>query len=54
MKRKLVLKPWVKATLMLLPEIVIIVQLFFVAQILKEIRDNHINVDNSVVVICEN
>ena len=39
MKKKIILKPWVKATLLLLPEMIIIVQLFFVGQ-LNQIVEN--------------
>jgi len=40
MKKKIILKPWVKATLLLLPEMIIIVQLFFVGQKLNQIVEN--------------
>ena len=39
-KRKIVLKPWVKATLLLLPEMIIIMQLFFVASKLEKLVEN--------------
>ena len=40
MKKKIILKHWVKATLLLLPEMIIIVQLFFVGQKLNQIVEN--------------
>lgn len=41
MKKKLVLKPWVKAFLLLLPELIIIAQLFFVgAKVSKLVKQN--------------
>lgn len=39
MKNKIVLKPWVKATLLLLPEMIIICQLFFVGSKLAQIEE---------------
>lgn len=40
MNKNYKLKPWVKATLLLLPEMIIIMQLFFVAQKLEKIVEN--------------
>lgn len=40
MKKKIILKPLVKATLLLLPEMLIIVQLFFVGQKLNQLVRN--------------
>jgi len=40
MKKKIVLKPWVKATLLLLPEMIIILQLFFVGHKISKIVEN--------------
>lgn len=38
--KRIVLKPWVKATLLLLPEMIIIMQLFFVGSKLNKIVEN--------------
>lgn len=40
MNKKYVLKPWVKATLLLLPEMIIIMELFFVGSKLNKIIEN--------------
>ena len=40
MKKKIILKPLVKATLLLLPEMLIILQLFFVGQKLNQLVRN--------------
>lgn len=40
MKKKIILKPWVKATLLLLPEMIIILQLFFVGQKISQLVKN--------------
>ncbi len=41
MKKKIVLKPWVKAFLLLLPELIIIGQLFFVgSKVSKLVEQN--------------
>ena len=39
-KKRYVLKPWVKAALLLLPEMIIIVELFFVGSKLEKIIEN--------------
>lgn len=39
MKKKLVLRPWVKAVLLLLPEMIIIGQLFFVGHKLNQLTE---------------
>ncbi len=40
MKKRIVLKPWVKAFLLLLPELIMIGQLFFVGSKLNQLIEN--------------